>query len=245
MKKAFAIIPSLVVLLVTLVVGVYFALGKRLLVEKVTVVMAGESKEQLLFEEIKKDLNQETKDLIGASMLQLSFPTLVDEILKDKRVKSVQVRREFPGAVIVRIEPREPVLGWVDERGFLRPVAKDNEIMPRLKSGLLRDVAILRGKEFSKDSKLRLAAIELIESLPTEGYFQRSMISEIRHSKASGFDLVLTEPSVIVKIGRENYQERSKRLEKVLSYIHNRDIKGRVIDSRFDKKVVVRLRNEP
>lgn len=245
MKKLFALVPGLVVLLAIVSVGAYYSLGAKLRVKRVEISISPDSEEIMLFEEIKATLAPKLEKLIGESMIQFSFQTLVDEIRKDKRIKDIYLRREFPASLLVQVRPHEPVVGWVDKQGFVRPVSQDNQILPRLKSGHFKDYALLRGKEFFENTDIRQAALDLLSSLPLEGYFRRAVISEIRYSKASGFDLILSEPSVMVKIGTEDYQGRAARLEKVLSYIQNRGIKGRVIDSRFDKKVVVRLRNEP
>lgn len=245
MKRLFSLIPGLVVLVVTVLIGGYLSLGAKLKVEKVELSLAPDSKELMLYEEIKPDLSRKLAELKGKSIIQLSFQSLVEDILKDQRIKNVYLRREFPSTLLVQIEPSEPVLGWVDPQGFVRPISRSNQILPRLKSGHFKDYALLRGREFFENADLRQAALDLVSRLPLSGYFRKAIVSEIRYSKASGFELVLSEPSVIVKMGTEDYQGRSARLEKVLNYIQNRGIKGRVIDSRFDKKVVVRLRNEP
>ena len=46
-------------------------------------------------------------------------------------------------------------------------------------------------------------------------------------------------------MGEGDFDLKVSRVEKVMSYLHNRNIKGRVIDARFSKKVVVRVRNTP
>lgn len=245
MKKFFSITFGIVALAAVVSAAGYFSLGSRLRLQNVEISLSPESKEVELFEEIKADLSLKLEDLVGESMIKFSFGSLVDEILKDQRIKSVYLRREFPSTLAVQVEPHEPVMGWVDPQGFVRPVSKSNHILPRLKSRHFEDHVILRGKEFFKSADLRQAALDLFSKLPIEGYFRKSLVSEIRYNKASGFDLVLSEPSVIVKMGMEDYKGRSARLEKVLSYLQNRGIKSRVIDSRFNKKVVVRLRNEP
>jgi cell division septal protein FtsQ len=245
MKKIFSLIPGMVVVVLIVLVGAYSALGSRLKIRDVEISQDPSSHETVLYEEIKKDLAPKMKKLVGAPMLQFSFGGMLGDLLKDKRIKNISLRREFPSTLIVKVLPREPVLEWVDEKGRLRPVAKDNEILPSLRSGFLKDAAVLRGREFFENSALRKAALELMAELPQEGYFRKSLVSEIHYDKASGFDLILSDPAVTVKMGHEDYPARFARVEKVLSYIQNRGIKGRVIDSRFDKKIVVRLRNEP
>lgn len=245
MKKFFSFTLGFVTLAAVILTAAYFSLGSKLRLQSVEISLSPESQEVELFEEIKADLSVKLKDLIGESMIKFSFGSLVNDILKDQRIKNVYLRREFPSTLVVQVEPHEPVMAWVDSEGFVRPISKSNRILPRLKSGHFEDHVLLRGKEFMERADLRQSVMELLSELPLEGYFRKSIVSEIRYNKASGFDLVLSEPSVIVKMGTEDYKGRSARLEKVLSYLQNRGIKSRVIDSRFDKKVVVRLRNEP
>ena len=245
LKRKILIAATVAVGITAIVVGTFSFLSHYLLVESVEVSMDAGSKEVVLFEEVKTDLAPQLKRLIGSSMIGLSFAALSEELMKDQRIKNVSLRREFPSTISLRILPHDPVMAWVDQKGFVRPVARDNQILPRLKSGEFRDFAILRGNEFSKNSELRKQAIEMMLSLPTQGYFRRGLVSEIRYDKASGFELIMSDPAVVIKMGTDNYKEKSVRLEKVLSYIQKRGIKGRVIDSRLDKKVVVRLRNEP
>ncbi len=245
MKKFFAIIPGLVIAMGIVSVGGYFALASKLKIQKVDLLLHPDSKEQTLFAEIQEELSPRLEKLIGRSILQFSFESMVNEILEDQRIKNVHLRRQLPGTLLVQIEPQEPVMSWVDERGFIHPVSKTNRILPRLKSSLGKDFALLRGSVFFENESVRKLALDLISKLPMEGYFRKSLVSEIRYSKASGFDLILSEPSILIKIGTEDVSTKSAQVEKVLSYLHHRGIKGRVIDSRFDKKVVVRLRNEP
>lgn len=245
LKRKLLICATVAVGIAAVAAGAFSFLSHYLLVEAVEVSMDAGSKEVVLFEEIKTDLAPQLKKLIGSSMIGISFSTLSEELMKDQRIKNISLRREFPATISLRILPHDPIMAWVDQKGFVRPVARDNQILPRLRSGEFRDFALLRGSEFSKNKELRKQAIEMMLDLPAQGYFRRGLVSEIRYDKASGFELVMSEPAVIVKIGTDNYKEKSLRLEKVFSYIQKRGIKGRVIDSRLDKKVVVRLRNEP
>ncbi|MAV90105.1 MAG: hypothetical protein CL676_01700 [Bdellovibrionaceae bacterium] len=245
MKKFFAIIPSLFILIFILLVGVYFSFGNRLVVKEVHVELDPESHQQEIFKEIQDDWKARIESLKGKSMIRYSYSEWLNSLEKDPRVKRVLLRRQFPENLTLRILPYDPVLSLVDEKGNLRPIAKGSEVLPRLRSSSLPDTALLRGKDFIENRDLRKRALELFFDLPTEGDFRRSLVSEIRYDKASGFELVLSEPFVTLKLGHENFNERTARAGKVLRYLKNRQIKSRVIDSRFEKKVVVRLRNEP
>ena len=48
-----------------------------------------------------------------------------------------------------------------------------------------------------------------------------------------------------VKVGDADFGPKFIRVEKVLAYLDSQNIKGRVIDARFSKKVVVRVRKGP
>jgi hypothetical protein len=129
----------------------------------------------------------------------------------------------------------------MDERGRVYPIARDGTLMPALALKDVPNFPLLRGKEFLSDVSLRERAIQLMEAIPSEGRFARSMVSEIMHSP-DGFSLYLGGQIAEVKMGDDEFELKANRVEKVLSYLHNRGLKGRTIDARFAKKVVVRVR---
>lgn len=245
MKKLLRLFSVLVLGAVALGAGWFFLIGKNMKIQSIEVVLDPQAKHEWLFDDIKRDLEPKLQTFKGESLFRFSFEDLSEKVMADPRVKEVYLRREFPSKLSVKILPHEPVLGWVDEKGFIHPVARDNKILPGLRSNHFQDFALLRGNDFKTNNSLRQKALDLMKELPEDGIFRRGVISEIRYRKASGFEVFVSDPSILVQLGEDDFAEKSSRVQKVLSYLQSREINGRVIDSRFSKKVVVRLRNEP
>jgi hypothetical protein len=57
--------------------------------------------------------------------------------------------------------------------------------------------------------------------------------------------MTLIQPAVQVVLGEDSLNTKVERVAQVLNYLSAEQIKGRVIDASFSKKVLVRLRKGP
>jgi cell division septal protein FtsQ len=208
----------------------------------VEVVLDPESHESFMFEKIQSGLQASLTPFTGLPFWKISLEKVMAEVKKDHRVRLARVQREFPHILRVIVVPQEPMLAYMDERGRIYPVARDATLMPALPLKDVPNFPLLRGKEFVTDASLREKAVELMAAIPTEGRFQRRLISEILHNNKDGFSLFLADHAAEIKMGESDFELKASRVEKVLSYLHNRNLSGRTIDARFSKKVVVRVR---
>jgi cell division septal protein FtsQ len=165
------------------------------------------------------------------------------EVMQDNRVREARIQREFPSLLRVLVIPHDPVLGLLNDRGMVQPIARDGTLLPALQLKNSPSFPILRGSQFAKDAAIRSKAIELIIALPETGMFVRKAVSEVAYHKSEGFRIFLADQFAEIKMGDGDFAVKAGRVERVLTYLHNRSIKGRVIDARFTKKVVVRVRN--
>lgn len=214
-------------------------------VRQINIVLDPHSKETFLFQKIKTDLAKKLAHFKGEPVWKVSLREILAEVSKDRRVRSVAVHRDFPNRISLIVGPHDPMLAILDKNGRLRPVAQDSSLLPPVSLKDAPSYPVLRGSRFKNDPSLREKAIALIQSIPKSGSFRRGLVSEISHSKEAGFRLFLTSPRVEIKMGDTDFGPKVDRVNRVLSYLENRNILGRVIDARFSKKVVVRVRNAP
>ena len=127
----------------------------------------------------------------------------------------------------------------------LHSVTSSGSILPVKLSKQDIDLPILRGANFHKDEVLRGKAVALLREVPDRGLFSKQNISEIRYEKKNGFILHLVNRNTLVKLGKDNFVQKSSFIERAMSYLESQRLEGRVIDARYSKKVVVKLRNEP
>ena len=216
-----------------------------LLVEDIVVEMAEGSDEFLIFQKTKSALDEQFKTFKGQFTWDVPLRAVLDIAEKDKRVKSVSIYREFPSRIRMVIEPHTPILAFLSKDNKIYPIATDATLLPSLPQREAPDMPLVRGEELKEDARLREIAIELFNSVPIEGPLQKKTVSEIVYSKKDGFKVFVSGATAEVKLGDADFGPKISRVQKVLSYLDSQNIKGRVIDARFSKKVVVRVRNTP
>ncbi len=214
-------------------------------VESVEIELAAGSDQHLLFERIKHSLVPQFKPLEGKFFWQVPLGQVYEMAAKDKRVKRLNVHREFPSRLRVELEPRTPALAYLARDGRIYPVATDATLLPALSLKDSPDLPFLRGEELKDEPSLRARAIDLFEAMPDHGLLSKAQISEIVFNKKEGFKIFVSSSKLEVKMGDTDFGPKISRVQKVLSYLDAQSIKGRVIDARFSKKVVVRVRNTP
>lgn len=226
--------------------GIYLSFNPHWIkIENVQISLAPESNEDLLFQRIKTTLVPQTQKLAGRFVWEIPLSEVYNLVAADKRVRKVSVYREFPSRLNIVIEPYTPVLAYLGGDNRIYPVAADATLLPPqpLKDG--QDLPILRGDELKDEQKLREAALDLFDHLPTDGQLRRKNISEIVYSKKNGFQLFVSGLPSEIKMGDSDFGPKISRVERVLTYLDSQNIKSRVIDARFAKKVVVRVRKAP
>ncbi len=235
-----------VLCLIMLAAGTLIAFNSHWVkIETIQIDLAQNSKEDLLFQRIRTTLTQQTKNFAGRYFWEVPLKSVYQLVSKDKRVKNVAIYREFPSGLRIEIEPHTPMLGFLSTDGRVYPVATDATLLPPLPIGEAQDLPFLRGEELKDEPALREQALELIKAIPIEGSFRKSEVSEIVHTRKDGFKVFVSGPATEVQMGDTDFGPKVSRVSKVMSYLESRNIKGRVIDARFAKKVVVRVRKAP
>lgn len=204
------------------------------------------SNEDLLFQRIRASLAAQMHVYEGRFFWEIPLEKVFAMATADKRVKKVSVYREFPSKVRLVIEPHTPVLSYLGRDGRIYPVARDATLLPAVAPNEAPDLPLLRGEELRDEPGLRERAIELLGSIPDDGGpLRKKTVSEILFTPKDGFKIFVSGFGSEVKMGDTDFGPKVSRVQKVLSYLDSQNIKGRVIDARFSKKVVVRVRKAP
>lgn len=239
------------IFIVLMVVGV-IALGvvhffeeQFLRVQSIELNLDKLSDEEVIFSRVRTSLDEKLKKHMGQWIWRLSLSQVLDEALADQRIEAASVRRIFPNKIRMTVRPHSPVVLLLAESGEFFPVAMDASLLPATPTMEVPNVPVLRGVELLKNHKLRQQAIAMYLEVPNEGLFNKKNISEILYKDAEGFEFRMTNSGLKLLVGESLLGPKSGRIEQVMKYLESQQIKGRVIDARFSKKVVVRLRNEP
>ena len=189
-----------------------------------------------------EELNKQVKPLIGSWIWQVSIKELGQKIKKHPKVEEVQILRLWPHRFQIRILSDKPVLLWMKNSNTFYPITQKGSLLYPIPLHSVPNLPILRGFVFFKNQNLRKKVIQIYQYLPQKGFFSQKNISEISYSKKdASFYLHLTYVASKIRIGENLPEFRPDRVESVLRYLKQKEIKWRVIDARYSKKVVVSL----
>ncbi len=231
--------------MVAVSVLIFLSEKKFFQLQSISIGQIAEPTREWLFNDIKKKLDPETKAMLGKYVWDVNLDDLLVLIEKDSRVEKVQIKRKFPNKIEVKLLPHQPIAILLSKQKKMIPVARDGTLMPALKDNIFFDAPILRGEDIAVNLALRKQAMHLLLSLEAQESLSSKKISEIIFNKKHGFSMILNPGGELLKMGMRNFKKRVNRAEKVLAYLQSQGLEGRVIDVRFSKKVVVRLRNAP
>lgn len=107
------------------------------------------------------------------------------------------------------------------------------------------DLPLVRINELIDNESLRKQTLDLFSSLKNLKRFSSSRVSEVHFDKIDGFNIWLADGETNVKLGTENLRMKASLVNRVIEHLDEEQLRARVIDARFKKKVVVRPRNDP
>jgi cell division protein FtsQ len=208
--------------------------------------LADDATQGILFTKIKDSLDTRFRNLRGQYVWQIDIADVLSKVEKDLRVKEAKVTRVLPNKILIAVTPFTPVgsiMGPSSDKLF--PLARDGEVLPALDASEMPDGPILRGEVFLQEELVRREALKLLLELPDKGSLNSAHISEVNYDKKHGFSLTVAPGGIEVWMGFDDFTRHGSQAQRVLDYLINQRLTGRIIDARLSKKVVVKLRNQP
>ena len=194
---------------------------------------------------LRERVAERLKPFLGRRIWDVDLGAMRAQVAGDEWVRTVRIARAFPNDVRVTVSAKNPELLLVGADGRLRPIADDGSLLNAISPTLLPDVPIVRGPGFVESLALRQRAVEFARTLPERGPLSKKNIAEIVYTPAEGYALALATSRAEVRLGEERTPLKIARAAQVLEYLNANQLKGRVIDASFSKKVLVRLRKGP
>lgn len=220
---------------------IYYGVNKWFIVTKIQLELQKEPAWEESMNDIQSILQSKLQKFIGKKIWQVSFSDLKKILHSESRVGSVKILRLLPNRFFIQIQPRKPLVVLLDHyNGNIHPLSLDGQVLPPVPSNQVPNLPILRGSVFLKQKAIRHLAIQFINLMPKKGEFSQQEISEVKylaHEKSMAF--ILSKNGKPIKVGYDPTQIKTKRIESVLRYLNQKNIKWRVIDARFSQKIVV------
>ncbi len=198
------------------------------------------------FDKVKEALRVRLHPLLGQYIWHVDLESVLTEVEKNQLVKSAKIRRVLPNHLQIDVTLHVPIASVMGRRtSEVFPLARDGDLLPPLSLNDAINGPILSGMKFLIHPKLRKEAVRLLLALPKKGWLSLRNISEIYFDKTRGFAMTVSPSGADVWLGSKNFAQHELHAQRVLNYLADRHLTGRIIDARLDEKVVVKLRNAP
>jgi len=243
MKTTIPLFISVIFICLCILTGIFhYSLNKWLVVSEIQLELQKEPVwEKDSMDEIQSILQSKLQTFIGKKIWQVSFDNLMEAMRSEPRVGSVNILRLLPNRFFIQIQPRKPLLVLLNpNKGTIHPLSMDGKVLPPLSPNQIPDLPILRGKIFLEETAIRKLAIRFLSLMPEKGEFSQKEISEVKHSsREKSLTFILSKSGKPIKVGYDPIKMKTRRIESVLRYLNQQNIKWRVIDARFSQKIVV------
>ena len=196
-------------------------------------------------------MEKESKTLLrlnsykGQTLWRINLEKLAQQIHALWPYVEIKARRVFPNRLVVSLKKKDSALLLLKEGGSFYSIAYDGAINGTKALEESFDFPVLRGHSFWEKPLLRKRAVDIVSLVPPVGsLFSVQNISEISYLPANDsllfylisghFSLEIKEPPSLEKV---------KNIDFVLSYLKQRGNTGGWIDARWDKKIIVKMRD--
>ncbi len=177
------------------------------------------------------------------SIWKIDLVNVENDLKNQSWIQEVRINRQLPSTLKVVIQPKIIIANLVRSPTKIIPVAEDSQLLPITTHAKAPDAPLLMGKEFLRNQSLRESALKLLKELPQEGALSTNNVSEILPKK-NEFEIHVKGSTASILMNTEDVPVKAARVSKVIEYLNERDLDGRVIDTNFSKKVLVKLRND-
>jgi cell division septal protein FtsQ len=179
---------------------------------------------------------------IGKNVVTASCAEARKRLLGFHEVREAVFKRRGRHTLECCLVKREPVA--LLAAGDIFEVDADGIVIPKRAGKGDIDLPVITGIDrheigASERSRSIGRAVEVLKLFKELGFSPAKQLSEI-HVDGDEIDLVWMETGTVVRLGREEYAGRVRKLRTVFGILNDREQFPRLIDLRFDRQVVVR-----
>ena len=225
--------------LTLLLVGFFF---HGATIEKIELKISEDFKDNHAVPNLKEKILSNLHTHKGKNIWEVSLDDISQSLHKIYPYGDIQVRRSIPGKIIVFLKKSPVAFLILRDNGDLHPLSFSGEIQTPLPKGKYLDLPILRGDVFYQNVNIRKSALDFILQLPKKGLLVQKNISEIIYDKKPrGFVVFLIPGNFTLEIFLTPSASHIKNIDFVLNYLLQRQMAGRRIKARFNKKIIVNI----
>jgi cell division protein FtsQ len=183
-----------------------------------------------------------------SSMYMLNGFDVKQRVLSQPFIKSVQVNRQLPDALVIAVIEREPIASLSGNN--LRYVDAEGVMIPYIQSPVQFDIPMINGIDGLQSvqpgkvisNQELFTAIDILKTAISIDSTVYHMISEVNMNNGNDIILYSTDSGVPIKIGRGDFSKKLLVLQTFWKTFVKTDDAAKLgyIDLRFDGQVVVK-----
>jgi cell division protein FtsQ len=183
---------------------------------------------------------------VGDGIFNLDLHLIGRKIEENPWIAKAEVERAFPDVVIIRVVEREPQA--IADLGYLYYVDAGGEVFKQLDNSDRLDFPVITG--INRDDMLNHPdevhdqlhkALSLLQVLRNRQRFNLDDVSEIHVDPHQGLTLFTLGGGVPILIGRDDYEYKLQRLERVYEDLEPRLSALKYIDLNVVDRVIVKV----
>jgi len=182
----------------------------------------------------------------GVNTFKLDLDLIGRKIAENPWVREARVQRIFPRQVEITVEEREAVA--IINLGYLYFLDRHGEVFKVLEGDDDLDFPVITGFDYQKvqehdpqTARELKKIVALLADLQQREQFGLAQLAEINRDAGGGLSLFTLNAGVRIKLGREDYQRKLDRLERIYAQLQPRLPILDYIDLNVDEKVIVRI----
>jgi len=174
------------------------------------------------------------------SLLMISGSQVSRRLLESPWVRSVSLRKEYPGTLSIAIKEAEP-FALLDMNNRLFLLDGNGKLLEGLRGDSIPFLPVITGDPYNEKEGLS-EGLKLARLLNEKGFSSETDRVEIVAHKPT--ELSVKIGGVIVKVGAGEYEEKIERLIKLEKEIKTLGVPIDYIDLRFERKAIVKPMSE-
>jgi cell division protein FtsQ len=183
---------------------------------------------------------------IGDSLFDLDLHMIGRKIEEDPWIARADVERSFPDQVVIRVVERE--VKAIIDLDYLYYVDKSGEVFKMLDASDQLNYPVITGidRQYLLDNPDQTQnclnmALQLMDALSNRTLFNLDDVSEIHYDEQEGMILHTRIGGVPVRMGKQGFNAKLNRLERIYSDLEPRLMALKYIDLNVTDRVIVKV----
>lgn len=169
------------------------------------------------------------------NLFHISLSTVENNVLKLPWVRSVSVRRQVPETLWIHIKEHQPLALVLKEQLYF--LSEDGLLFKKVENETMRDLPVVTGI----DEKNLQEVVQLLIFFRQLSDFEVFGLSEIHYNDAIGYSIVTLSGPMEIRLGRDDFETKIRRLKKIWAAIEPRFQRVHGIDLNYEDRAFVKL----